>query len=76
MNTVGDLTTRGFGLKALAGEGASIDITTTNGRRAFTIFAGLARFERELIVGRMVAGLAVARSNTACQAQARPCRDG
>lgn len=46
----------------LAGEGASIDTTTANGRLIFAIFAGLAEFERELIVERTKAGLAVARA--------------
>ena len=62
VNTVGDLTKRGIGLKALAGEGASIDTTTANGRLIFAIFAGLAEFERELIVERTRAGLASARA--------------
>ena len=39
-NLVGDLTKRGIGLKVLAGEGASIDTTTANGRLVFAIFAG------------------------------------
>lgn len=47
----------------LAGDGASIDTTTTaNGRLVFAIFAGLAEFERELIVERTKAGLAAARA--------------
>ena len=62
INTVGDLTKRGVGLKVLAGEGASIDTTTANGRLIFAIFAGLAEFERELIVERTKAGLAAARA--------------
>tara|TARA_B100000378_G_scaffold173051_1_gene139500 strand:- start:33874 stop:34506 length:633 start_codon:yes stop_codon:yes gene_type:complete len=62
VNTVGDLTKRGIGLKVLAGEGASIDTTTANGRLIFAIFAGLAEFERELIVERTKAGLAAARA--------------
>ena len=62
VNTVGDLTERGIGLKVLAGEGASIDTTTANGRLIFAIFAGLAEFERELIVERTRAGLASARA--------------
>ncbi|HAO39553.1 MAG TPA: resolvase, partial [Afipia sp.] len=49
-------------MKILAGEGASIDTTTTNGRLVFAIFAGLAEFERELIVERTKAGLASARA--------------
>ena len=62
VNLVGDLTKRDIGLKVLAGEGASIDTTTANGRLIFAIFAGLAEFERELIVERTKAGLAAARA--------------
>jgi DNA invertase Pin-like site-specific DNA recombinase len=62
VNLVGDLTKRGIGLKVLAGEGASIDTTTANGRLVFAIFAGLAEFERELIVEGTKAGLAAARA--------------
>ena len=62
VNLVGDLTKRGIGLKVLAGEGASIDTTTANGRLVFAIFAWLAEFERELIVERTKAGLAAARA--------------
>ena len=62
VNLVGDLTKRDIGLKVLAGEGASIDTTTANGRLIFAIFAGLAEFERELIIERTKAGLAAARA--------------
>ena len=62
VNLVGDLTARGVGLRVLAGEGASIDTTTANGRLVFAIFAGLAEFERELIAERTRAGLAAARA--------------
>lgn len=62
VNLVGDLTRREVGLKVLAGEGASIDTTTANGRLIFAIFAGLAEFERELIAERTKAGLAAARA--------------
>ena len=62
VNLVGELTKRQIGLKVLAGEGASIDTTTANGRLIFAIFAGLAEFERELIVERTRAGLASARA--------------
>ena len=62
VNLVGDLTKRGIGLKVLAGEGASVDTTTANGRLVFGIFAALAEFERELIVERTLAGLAAARA--------------
>ncbi len=66
VNLVGDLTGRGVGLKVLAGEGASIDTTTANGRLVFAIFAGLAEFERELIVERTKAGLQAARARGRC----------
>jgi DNA invertase Pin-like site-specific DNA recombinase len=62
VNTVSDLTARGIGFKVLAGQGASIDTTTANGRLVFAIFAGLAEFERDLIVERTKAGLASARA--------------
>lgn len=62
VNTVAELTAREVGLKVLAGEGASIDTTTANGRLIFGIFAALAEFERELIVERTKAGLAAARA--------------
>jgi DNA invertase Pin-like site-specific DNA recombinase len=62
VNLVGDLTKRAMGLKVLAGEGASINTTTANGRLVLTIFAGLAEFERELIVERAKIGLAAARA--------------
>src|SRR3546814_540719 len=52
VNTVAELTAREIGLKVLAGEGASIDTTTANGRLIFGIFAALAEFERELKIGR------------------------
>lgn len=62
VNLVDDLTKRGIGLKVLAGEGASIDTTTANGRLVFGIFAALAEFERALIVERTKAGLEAARA--------------
>jgi len=62
VNLVDDLTKRNIGLKVLAGEGASIDTTTANGRLIFAIFAGLAEFERALIVERTKAGLEAARA--------------
>ncbi len=40
VHLVGDLAAREVGLKVLAGEGASIDTTTANGRLVFAIFAG------------------------------------
>src|SRR5215213_4097352 len=68
VNLVHELTGRGVGLRVLAGEGATIDTTTPNGRLMFGVFAALAEFERELIVERTKAGLASAR--------ARGCRGG
>ena len=62
VNTVGELTARGIGLKVLTGEGAMIDTTTASGRLMFGIFAALAEFERELIVERTRAGIAAARA--------------
>ncbi len=62
VNLVHDLTSRGVGLKVLAGQGANLDTTTANGRLVFGIFAALAEFERELIVERTRAGLASARA--------------
>lgn len=62
VNLVDDLTKLNIGLKVLAGEGASIDTTTANGRLVFAIFAGLAEFERALIVERTKAGLESARA--------------
>ena len=62
VTTVDDLRTRNVGLKVLAGAGAQIDTTTSNGRLFFGIFAALAEFERELIVERTQAGLAAARA--------------
>lgn len=62
VNLVDDLTKRNVGLKVLAGEGASIDTSTANGRLVFGIFAALAEFERALIIERTKAGLAAART--------------
>lgn len=62
VNLVDDLTKRNIGLKVLAGEGASIDTSTANGRLVFGIFAALAEFERALIVERTKAGLEAARA--------------
>jgi DNA invertase Pin-like site-specific DNA recombinase len=62
VTTVDELRTRKVGLKVLAGAGAQIDTTTSNGRLFFGIFAALAEFERELIAERTHAGLAAARA--------------
>ena len=62
VNTAQDLSTRGVGLRVLAGQGAQVDTTTAAGRLVFGIFAALAEFERELIRERTVAGLEAARA--------------
>lgn len=62
VNLVDELTKRNIGLKVLAGEGATIDTSTANGRLVFGIFAALAEFERALIVERTKAGLEAARA--------------
>jgi len=62
VNLVHGLTGRGVGLRVLAGEGATIDTTTPNGRLMSGVFGALAEFERELIVERTRAGLASARA--------------
>jgi DNA invertase Pin-like site-specific DNA recombinase len=62
VNVVHDLTGLGIGLKVLAGEGASIDTTTSTGRLMFGFFAALAEFERETVIERTKAGLASARA--------------
>ena len=62
VNTVHDLTDRGIGLKVLTGKGAAIDTTTAPGKLGFGIFAALSEFERALISGRTIAGLAVTRA--------------
>ena len=62
VNLVDELTKRNVGLKVLAGEGATIDTSTANGRLVFGIFAALAEFERSLIIERTKAGLDAARA--------------
>ena len=57
MTLVDDLTRRGVGLEILAGQGASLDTMTANGKLVFGIFAALAEFERELIIERTRTGL-------------------
>jgi DNA invertase Pin-like site-specific DNA recombinase len=60
MGVVDDLTKRGIGFKVL--QGAPIDTTTSQGKLVFTIFAGLAEFECDVIRERTIAGLAAARA--------------
>ena len=62
VNTVHELTERSVGFKVLAGQGATIDTTTSSGKLVFGIFAALSEFERELISERTKAGLESARA--------------
>jgi DNA invertase Pin-like site-specific DNA recombinase len=57
-----------LGPKTLTGQGAAIDTTTAQGRFAFTLFAALAEFERDLIVERTRAGLWPRRGRAAAAA--------
>jgi DNA invertase Pin-like site-specific DNA recombinase len=59
---IDDLRKRDIGFKVLAGQGAQIDTTTSNGRLVFGMFASIAEFERELIIERTNAGLESARA--------------
>ena len=59
VSMVADLDGRGIGFRSLT---EAIDTTTASGRLMFHVFAALAEFERDLIRGRTVAGLAAARS--------------
>ena len=59
IETVEGLEGRSVGFKSLT---ETIDTTTPSGRLVFTIFAGLAEFERSIIRERTVAGLESARS--------------
>lgn len=45
VNTVGELSARGIGLKVLTGEGALIDTSTASGRLMFGILAVLTGYE-------------------------------
>lgn len=60
VKTVYDLEKRKIGFRVLTG--APIDTTTAAGKLVFSIFAGLAEFERALISERTCAGLAAARA--------------
>lgn len=62
IHLVEDLKRNNVGLRVLAGSGANIDTTTSNGKMIFGLFAVLAEFERDLIVERTKAGLAAARA--------------
>lgn len=60
VETVEELGKRGIDFQVITG--APIDTTTPVGKFIFTIFAGLAAFERDTIVERTCAGLAAARA--------------
>ena len=60
IETVEVLTKRGVGF--VVKTGAPIDTTTSQGKLMFTIFAGLAEFERDVIRERTMAGLEAARA--------------
>jgi DNA invertase Pin-like site-specific DNA recombinase len=59
---VEDFAKEGIGLRVLNGSGASIDTTRPEGKLAFTIFAALAEFERDLIIERNNAGIESSKS--------------
>ena len=59
IETVENLEERGVGFKSIT---ETIDTTTSGGKLVFTIFAGLAEFERSIIQERTLAGLEAARS--------------
>lgn len=60
VNLVEELRERGIGFRSLT-EG--IDTTTSGGQFFFTVFAGLAQLERDMIRERTLAGLKVAQAN-------------
>ena len=62
VSVVQDLTERSIGVRILAGQGAQIGTTIPAGRLVFRIFVALAKFERELIRDRTLAGLEPARA--------------
>lgn len=62
VTTTHELSDQNIGFRVLAGQGANIDTTTTNGKLIFGFFAALAEFERDLISERTKAGLAAARA--------------
>lgn len=65
VNTVHGLSSRGIGIKVLAGPGAGIDTTAASGgSRAVSAFAALAEFDREMTAERSRRGSAAARAST------------
>jgi DNA invertase Pin-like site-specific DNA recombinase len=63
VNKIHELMERKIGFRALAGQGASVDTTTTDGRLVSGMFAALAEFDRELIRERTNAWLSFARAH-------------
>jgi len=59
IDTVTGLRERGVGVRSVT---EAIDTTTAGGRLVFHLFGALAEFERQLIRGRTLAGLAAARA--------------
>ena len=59
---VDDLMSREISLQILEGMGANIDMTTAEARLFFSVFAGIAEYERTLIAERTKAGIAAARA--------------
>src|SRR5262245_23611516 len=62
LELVQDLLTRDIGLRILDGAGASLDITTSQGKFFIAVFAAVAELEREMIRERVLAGLDAART--------------
>ena len=63
VNIVYDLTGYGVDLKVLAGQGVNFNTMTANGQLLSGLLAALAKPKRELIVGRIHAGLVSARAH-------------
>jgi DNA invertase Pin-like site-specific DNA recombinase len=63
VNAVDDLNACGIGLRVMSGTEPRSTPTTAAGKLVIGIFAALAEFERELIRGRTIAGLAAARAS-------------
>ena len=62
LELVQDMLTRDIGLRILDGAGASLDITTSQGKFFIAVFAAVAELEREMIRERVCAGLDAARA--------------
>lgn len=59
LNIVNELNSKGVSFISLK---ENVDTTTPQGRLIFTIFAGLAQFERETILQRQAEGIAIAKT--------------